>query len=162
MWFPDGRRVLINGTRSGQNIRSYIQAVDGGAPRELTPENIWATSISPDGEWVATVGTDQGTSLWPVAGGDPRPVLSSEPGDRAVAWTADGRRLWIFRRGQVPAEVLQLEIVTGERRLWKTLSPADATGVYSINDFKVTRDGRAYFYSYKRVLSQLYVVSGLK
>ena len=28
--------------------------------------------------------------------------------------------------------------------------------------FKVTPDGRSYFYSYKRVLSQLYVVTGLQ
>jgi hypothetical protein len=79
-----------------------------------------------------------------------------------VAWSSDGRWLWVFRRGEVPTEVSQLEIDTGRRRLWKRLEPPDTTGVYSITDFKVTRDGRSYFYSYKRVLSQLYVVSGLK
>jgi hypothetical protein len=43
---------------------------------------------------------------------------------------------------------------------------ADATrserGVYSITQFRVTPDGRAYFYIYKRVLSQLYTVNGLR
>jgi hypothetical protein len=79
-----------------------------------------------------------------------------------VAWSADGRWLWVFRRGDVPAEVSRLEMATGRRELWRTLKPPDSTGVYCINDFKVTRDGRAYFYSYKRVLSQLYMANGLK
>jgi hypothetical protein len=120
-------------------------------------------SISPDGEWVAAIGPEQGISLWPVRGGKAsRPVSSSQVGDRPVAWTADGRSLWIFRRGEVPAEVWQLEIDTGRRRLRKTLRPSDPSGVYSIHDFRVTRDGGAYFYSYKRVVSQLYSVQGLR
>jgi Tol biopolymer transport system component len=162
LWFPDGRRVLFNGTLPGGSLRSYVQDLRGGAPSALTPENTWVLSISPDGEWAAAIGPDQGVSLWPVAGGRPRPVPSSQPGDRPVAWSADGRWLWVFHRGEVPAEVSRLEMATGRRELWRTLKPPDSTGVYCINDFKVTRDGRAYFYSYKRVLSQLYMANGLK
>lgn len=163
LWFPDGRRILFNGAPLGRNARSYIQDLEGGAPRVLTPEDTWTVSISADGEWAAAIGPDQGISLWPVKGGrPPRQVPSSHPGDRPVAWSADGRWLWVFRRGEVPAEVSQLEIDTGQRRLWKKLQPPDSSGVYSITDFKVTRDGRAYFYSYKRVLSQLYAATGLR
>lgn len=162
LWLPDGLHVLFNGTRPGVNLRSYVQDLQGGPPRALTPENTWVLSISQDGVWAAATGPEQGISLWPVAGGEPRLVASSLPDDRPVAWSADGRSLWVFRRGAVPAEVSQLEIDTGRRRPWKSLQPPDPSGVYSINQFRVTRDGRAYFYSYKRVLSQLYTVSGLK
>jgi serine/threonine protein kinase/Tol biopolymer transport system component len=168
MWFPDGRRILFNG---GPDVRSYEQSLDGGPPRALTPKNTWTTAISPDGEWLATVqdqdapedqsGKRMPIELWPVAGGNPRSVRSSRPGDRPVAWSDDGRWLWVFRRGEVPAEVSRLEIDTGRRQVWKKLTPPDMSGVYSITDFKVTRDGRAYFYSYKRQLSHLYLVSGL-
>ena len=162
LWLPDGERVLFNGTEPGSSLRSYVQDLKGGPPRPLTPENNWAVSVSADGQWVAAIGPDHGISLWPVAGGEPRQVLSSRPGDRPVAWSADGRSLWIFRRGEVPAEVSQIEIETGRRILWKKLKPPDSSGVYSISDFRITRDGRAYFYSYKRALSQLYVAHGLK
>ena len=162
MWFPDGHHILFNGTQTGGNLRSYVQDLQGGPPRALTNENTWATSISPDGAWAAVIGPEQGISLWPVAGGSPRPVQSSQPGDRPVAWSGDGRWLWVFRRGEVPAEVSRLEIATGRRQLWRKLQPPDRSGVYSINDFKVALDGRAYFYSYKRVLSQLYLVDGLR
>jgi WD40 repeat protein len=163
LWFPDGRRLLFTGAPPGRNARTYVQDLEGGAPRALTPENVWALSISPDGEWVAAIGAEPGSVLWPVASEQkPRPVPSSLPGDRPVAWSADGRSLWVFRRGEVPAEVWQLDIATGRRQLWKKLRPPDPGGVYSINDFRVTRDGRAYAYSYKRVVSQLYLAKGVR
>jgi eukaryotic-like serine/threonine-protein kinase len=161
-WFPDGRRILFSGRESGRDLRSYIQDVKEGPPRALTPENTRALSISPDGAWTAAIGPGQAISLWPVAGGPSRPVHGSQAGDRPVAWSADGRSLWLFRRGEVPAHVFQLDIATGRRHLWKTLVPPDAAGVYSIIEFQVTPTGHAYFYSYTRLLSQLYLVRGLK
>ena len=68
-WFPDGRRILFNGRESGHDLRSYIQDIDGGPPRPLTPESTRALSISPDGEWAAAIGPGQAILLWPVSGG---------------------------------------------------------------------------------------------
>ena len=161
-WFPDGKRVLFNGTRQGGRLRSYVQDIDGGAPSPLTEEDTWGLVVSPDGQRVAAIGSQGGISLWPVAGGAPTPLASSHGGDRPVAWSADGRLLWIFRRGEVPAEVSQIELATGKRQLWKKLQPPDASGVYSIGTFRVTPDGRSYFYSYRRTLSQLYTAAGLR
>jgi hypothetical protein len=79
-----------------------------------------------------------------------------------VQWSADGRSLWLFRRGEVPGHVFQLDLEDGQRRLWRTLVPPDPTGVYSIIDFRITPTGHAYFYSYARLLSQLYVVRDLR
>jgi hypothetical protein len=46
--------------------------------------------------------------------------------------------------------------------VWKKISPADVAGVYSIGDFYITPSGHAYFYSFERVLSQLYVARHLR
>ena len=161
-WFPDGRRILFNGSEKGHDLRSYIQEVPNGRPRPFTPENTRAVAISPDGEWAAAIGPAQGISLWPTAGGPPRTVHGTEPGERPVAFSADGRSLWLFRRGEVPANVFQLDIANGKRQLWKTLVPRDSAGVYSIIEFQVTPTGNSYFYSYTRLLSQLYLVRGLR
>ena len=112
--------------------------------------------------WVAAVGSDNTISLWPVGDGPSRVVRGSEPGDRPVAWSADGRSLWLFRRGEVPTNVFRLDIATGRRELWKTLVPPDPDGVYSIIEFCVTPAGDSYFYSYRRLLSQLFLVTGLE
>jgi dipeptidyl aminopeptidase/acylaminoacyl peptidase len=162
-WFADGKRILFSGREPGRNMRSYIQQAGGGPPVPLTPEHIWALSIAPDGSAVAAIGDEQdGISIWPVDGGPSRTVPGSQKWDRPVSWSADGKALWIFRRGEVPAQVIKLEIATGRREPWKKLAPSDLAGVYSITEFAITPAGHAYFYSYRRLLSQLYLVRGIK
>ena len=115
------------------------------------------------GDWVAAVGDDEpGVWQWPVDGGPSRLLPGSQNGDRPVTFTPDGQGLWIFRRGEVPADVVKLDIATGRRELYKRLTPSDIGGVYSITEFAITPDGQSYFYGYRRLLSQLYLVHGLK
>jgi eukaryotic-like serine/threonine-protein kinase len=162
-WFPDGRHVLFTASEVGKASRSYVQDINGGLPTPLTPEDTRGLAISQAGDMVAVVGGQpQEMSIWPMAGGTPRPVRGARPDDRPVSWTPDGRSLWMFRRGEVPAPVFQLDLTTGERRLWKNLVPPDAAGVYSIQEFRITPNGDAYAYGYSRLLSQLYLVRGLK
>jgi hypothetical protein len=55
-----------------------------------------------------------------------------------------------------------VDVVSGRRRLWKQLAPPDLSGVYSINEVEMTPTGDAYFYSYRRFVSELYVATGLR
>jgi hypothetical protein len=163
MLFPDGRRLLFNGSMAKEGIRAFVQKIDDGAPEPLTPLGTKALAISPDGQWVAATGSGPGIWLYPVSGeGPPRPVSGSKEDDRPAAWTADGKALWVFRRDSVPASVFRLDLEGGQRQLWKTLIPPDPVGVYSLPQFKTTPAGDAYFYAYTRVLSQLYVARGLR
>ena len=162
--FPDRRRLLFNGSMAKQDIRAYVQDLDGGGgPEPLTPPRTKALAISPDGQWVAATRTDPGIWLYPVAGAaPPRPVSGSKEDDRPAAWSADGKALWVFRRDTVPASVFRLDLESGQRQLSKSLIPPDPVGVYSIPQFKTTPTGDAYFYGYTRVLSQLYMARGLR
>ncbi|MGE5834477.1 MAG: TolB family protein, partial [Acidobacteriota bacterium] len=163
--FPDGTaRVLFTGKRNGEEKRSYVQdTTGGGVPTAITPQGTWGVAISPSGEWIAAIGTGQGITIWPArGGGKPKAVPGSEEGERPVAWHQNGQSLWIFRRGEIPADIYTLDIATGRRQPWKSLSPPDTAGVYSIIEFQITPSGNAYAYSYTRLLSQLYLVRGLK
>ncbi len=162
-WFPDGKRILFTGAPPDRPQRSYVQDASGGAPRPLTPEGIRGLAISSDSTQIAAVGgTDPTISIWSETGVLQQHVKGSLADDRPVAFSADGRSLWLFRRGEVPAHVYKLDVASGLRQLWKTLVPPDAAGVYSVIEFQITPDGQSYFYSYTRLLSELYVVSGLK
>jgi hypothetical protein len=59
-------------------------------------------------------------------------------------------------------KVYRLDVATGAKELWKELLPADAAGVTQVGTVVPTPDGRAYVYSYIRLLSEMYVVEGLK
>ena len=161
-WFPSADRILFTGAKANEQLRSYVQDVRGSPPQPITPEGTWGLSISPDGDKIAAVTAQQPITLWSVSGTRLREVKGSLPDDRPVAWSADARSLWIFRRGEIPAHVYKLDLDSGERKPWKTLVPPDAAGVYSVIEFQITPTGDAYVYGYTRQLSQLYLVRGLK
>ena len=49
-----------------------------------------------------------------------------------------------------------------KRQPFKEIAPADPAGVQSIANIRFSADGKAYAYSTLRVLSDLYVVEGMK
>ena len=100
--------------------------------------------------------------LYPVAGGDPVLVPGAQPDEVPTGWSADGRSIYVFRFGEIPARVFQLELSSGHRKLWKELVPADAAGIDTIRGITITPDARSYVYGYIRTLSDLYLVEGLK
>src|SRR5262249_55159252 len=55
-WFPDGKRVLLLARASGRGPKLYVQEVEAGDPRPVTPEGVDIGPISPDGKLVASRG----------------------------------------------------------------------------------------------------------
>jgi dipeptidyl aminopeptidase/acylaminoacyl peptidase len=162
-WFADGRRILFTGREEGKGLRSYVQDIgDGRPPQPVTPEKTWALALSPDETRIAVIGTGKPISIQQLTGGPQQPVKGSQEGERPVAWSDDGRSLYLFRRGEVPGHIMKLDIATGRRQTLHTLVPPDTAGVYSIIEVRVTPAGHAYAYSYSRLLSQLYLVRDLK
>jgi eukaryotic-like serine/threonine-protein kinase len=161
-WLPGDGRIVFNGRRAGSGLRAYVQGLAEGEPEPVTPEDTVAVGVPPLGDCVAATSQGTGLSLYPLNGGPAVAVGGSEPGDRVSGWAADGRSLWVFRRDEVPARIHRLDLATGRRELWRTVSPADPAGVFSVTNFLVTADGRSYAYSFSRVLSDLYVVEGVR
>lgn len=147
----------------------FVQDLPDGLPKPITPEGI-ATEYSfttPDGAWIPA-GSDYDAApfqLYPVAGGESRPIRGLEKGDQPIRFSADGRRLFV-RSGYAPdntrARIALLDLETGRKQPWRTLQPADPAGVTDIDIFVPTPDGRAYIYGYRRTLSDLFLVEGLK
>ena len=80
-FLPDGRSLLIAGSEASRARRLFLQDLEGGLPRPITPEGVTALySIpSPDGQWVAA-GHDWKTTpdaLYPLRGGNPAPFPAS-------------------------------------------------------------------------------------
>jgi Tol biopolymer transport system component len=162
-WLPDGKQLVFSGNEAGHGFRLYVTSPGEAKPRPISPEGVNpVVMISPKGDFAASVGPDHKLYLYPTAGGEPVPVPGAEPDEAPTGWSADGRSLYVFRFGQIPAKVFELELSTGKRKLWKELVPADAAGIDTIRGVTMSRDAKAYVYGYIRTLSDLYMVEGLK
>jgi serine/threonine protein kinase len=165
-WFPDGKQVVFQGRESGHDWRCYIQSIDGGPPRAITPERTTGSAgeifISPDARFVIAADAQHQPSFYPVAGGAPQPISHLESMERIIGWTSDGHSLYLAVRHEMPIKVYRFDPSTGRRELLKEITPADPAGIFSANRIFMTPDGKGYAYSVSRVLSDLYVVEGLK
>ncbi len=165
-WLPDSKQILFAASEQGRGVRLYVQSVEGGKPRAISPEGITSAlpgfAVTPDGKSVAAIGLDRKGTLFPIEGGQPRPIPGLMDGEFPLRFSPDGRSLFVWRRGDVPARVSRVDIETGRREVWKDLLPADPAGVERISNVLVAPDGKSYVYCYARLLSDLFVVEGLK
>ena len=163
-WFPDGKRVLFSGNEPDHGVRLYVQDVDGGKAKAISPEGVHATAflVSPDSQSVAGIGPDQQGYFYPVSGGEPRPIRGLEAGEQPVAWSLDGSSLYIYRPGELPAKVYRLDLATGQKTFLRQLMPSDPAGVETIGPILLTPDAKTCVYGYHRTLSDLYLVDGLR
>jgi Tol biopolymer transport system component len=163
-WFPDGKRILIAGIEPNHGLRLYVQDIDSDKFEAVSPEGTdgSAYALSPDGTAVAAMGPDAKPYLFPIPAGDSRPIKGLLPGEVPVGWSADGRSLYIYKGGELPAKVYRLDIASGNRTLWKQLMPPDPAGVEFVGPVLPTPDGSSYVYGYRRLLSDLYLVEGLQ
>jgi dipeptidyl aminopeptidase/acylaminoacyl peptidase len=162
-WLSDGNRVVFLGNEAGHAPRLYVQGLSDTQSRPITPEGIHGNAVaSPDGQWVAAVGPDLQCHLYPTAGGDARTVPGMLGGELPTGWDADGQSLYVYRPGEMPAHIVRVELSSGKRTPFKEVQPSDPTGVDSLRGLLLSRDTKTYAYGYIRLLSDLYMVEGLK
>jgi hypothetical protein len=161
-FLPDGRRIVVVGNEPNRPARTYVVDVNGGKPRAVTPEGVYATLPSPDGKYLCGADSSAKLGLYPVDGGSPRIVQLPEDGLVASQWSADGLGLYVYRLGEVPLKIFRLEIGTGKMTPVRELVPPDSAGVVTIAPVVTNFKGSEFAYSYYQTLSALYVISGLK
>ena len=163
-WFPDGKRILFSGNGPGQGVRLYVYDIASNKSQPITPEGVDGNAffVSPDSQWVAGIGPDRKGYLYPVGGGEPRVIPGLNPGEQPITFSTDGRSLYIYQPGELPASVYRLDIQTGQRTLWRQLLPSDPAGVETIGPILMTPDAQTCIFGYHRMLADLYLVEGLK
>jgi|KBSSwiStaDraftv2_1062776.scaffolds.fasta_scaffold106623_2 Tol biopolymer transport system component len=163
-FLPDGRRIVFSANEPGHGTRLFLVDTAGGSPRPLSPEGyrLISRSVSPDGKRVIVLGPDRNRYFYPLEGGEPQPIPGLLPDETPYGWNGDGRFLYVARRRDLPARVSKLDVQTGKRELWRDLMPADGAGIVNISPVLATPDGSGYVYGYFRILSDMYLVEGLK
>jgi Tol biopolymer transport system component len=165
-WLPDQKRIVFSAKERGHAGRCYVQDIDRGLPRPITPEGVeaaqWKLLVSRDGRYIAARDAAKNVALYPIDGGPPRPIPGIVVGDDPIQWSADERFLYVRAVGDFPAMVYRLDMMTGHRDLWKAVGPQDPAGVRGVGKVLMTPDASSYVYSYWRSLNELFLVDGIK
>lgn len=161
-WFmPDGQSVLVAGIESGHLPRSYVQSIQGGPARPVTPEGLLGRLPSPDGKYFVVQQPDQLQGIYDTQRGEVRPIPRTTGPMWPAGWSPDSRYLYMYTRTGPPSQIWRFEIGTARKEFVKQLSPTDPAGILEIFSVQMTTDTKTFVYGYDRYLSELYVVDGL-
>jgi Tol biopolymer transport system component len=161
-FFPDGRRILICGMEPAGTPGLYTLDLSGGKPRRIAEglTIISSRHISPDGKTVVALDAAGKLVLLRLDGGLARPLPGSIPNDTALRWSDGGD--FFVAQGRKVVEIFRLDVATGRREPWRTLAPPDPAGVRGSRPILLSADGKSLVYGCYRVLSDLYIVEGLR
>ena len=169
-WWPVGRPTFCpTDVRSCSEEGRRIAA--GASMSRTSTEDRFAPSLLRMSEhkgWrlpTAAMSSEEPRNKWfkfAVDGSAPIPLTYLDRDDEPLQWSPDGSLLFVRRGGAWPAAVDLVNAATGDRRPWKTIQPADPVGIDTVVRILVTPDGKSYCHDYVRVLSELFVVEGLK
>ena len=130
----------------------------------MTPEGVTVSlrnTVTPDGKWLAAEAKGA-VWLFPIGGGESRPVTGTAAGDVPIRWNADGTVLFISVLAPPGLRVFALNVATGTRTLLHDVAVRDRVGAVNIQRVWMSADGRSYAYAYFRVLQGLYVIKGVR
>jgi serine/threonine protein kinase len=159
-FLPDGKNVVFAGTEPGHKSRIYVQAIESGVARPISPEGVDGFVPTADGKFV--FGLADSVAMYPVDGqGTPRPVPGIHPEETIFSASSDGRSALVGTLFSYSMDVMRVDLATGRRELIKKIGPSDPAGTMLVGAV-FTRDGKYYAYSCFNTLSQLYLVEGLR
>jgi Tol biopolymer transport system component len=164
-WLPDGRRVVLFGQPPGQPSRGYVQDVDG-APKPFTPEGArpirwWSLPVSPDGSRVVAESPAGVPMIYHLAEGAADSVPGLTAADVPVQWQEDGRGLFVARGNGLPWVIDRLDLATGRRTHALDIRPREIAGM-RLSIVAISPNGQHYVHNYSRLLTDLFVVTGLR
>ncbi len=162
-YLPDGKHLLSPGIEEGHGVRDYLIDASTGDSKPITPEGTAGSALSPDGQSVAVMGPDGKRGIWPLDGGGFRPIPGLDSKYGVIGWTPDGGSLYVASNhlGEKAIKVYRVSITTGKMEFWKSFGDSLPAGAEA-GAPHFSADGSAYAYVYSQVLSEAYVVKGLK
>ena len=161
-FLPNGRQIVFGGREKDRGARIYVQDIDSGTIRAISPENVVTGGLAtPDSRYV--IGRQNGRVFkYAVDESTSIPLTYLDSDDVPLQWSSDQSVLYVQRMGTWPPAVDRVDTTTGKRERWKIIQPADPSGIDSILRILITPDGKSYCHDYVRLLSELSIVEGLK
>jgi Tol biopolymer transport system component len=164
VFVPDGRAVVLSANEPDRPKRLFLQDVSGGDPRPISEEGVERPqAVTPDGSHLVAFDEEGLLALYPLQGGAPRAVKGSRPGDFGLAFSADGKVLFVRADdGAAGVALHHIDLERGVREPWKVLAREGGNPAAFVTSMALSADGAAYAYTYRDDTSTLYVAEGLR
>lgn len=162
---PDNEPGLLLTCRDGaETPRLYfISLQEGVAPRAITPADFPLSpagqAVTPDGTRVVVKPADGVAVEFGLDGTGPRSLAGVLPGDEPLEYGLGGRILFVRSMGAKPAAIYRVDLETGDRILWRELSPEAGGGVFSVEYVLMSQDGAVHVYSFRRTINRLGIIA---
>ena len=166
---PDDKRVLITTAGSGQPPQSAVQDIETGSVHPVGPSGRYIAAFvitlfpgpSPDGK--SCIQTDGQGHYWlqSIEGESVRELRGIADGERIINWHADSDNAFIAHPDGINVQIYNLNLTTGQRKLWTIFSPQDKSARAGHSVVFITPDGAHFAYQSQRVLSTLFVAKDL-
>jgi len=163
-FLPDGKRLLAIGIEPSHGMRDYLIDLSDGTAKPITPEGTIGVVLSPDARLVVVHDSEGKWGLFPLDGGEVRPIPGLDPSYTVSGWAPDGTSLYARKNSTRGGTVQMLKVnsVTGKVDPWKSFGPNLQSGVMAVSSPRFSRDGTGYAYIYVQDVAQAYVMRGLK
>lgn len=154
-------RFLVHLLDESFGLHTHVLDTETGVLAPV-PGHRQVARIAPNGCWGVVPGGSE-LRLANLETGEVRDICSLRAGWSAIRWSNTGNEIFIYEPGKdyATANLVRINIQTGERHPWITLHPPDRVGVYLSRWVDVTPDGQSYAYTYQQDLGDLYILDGL-
>jgi hypothetical protein len=167
-FLSDSHHIVYVASEKGHRGRTWLQDINGGTPRPITPEGTAGFIVSPDDKWLIAGRRVGGTAveepvLISIESGKIEEAHGLKPDDRVPGWTSDGQ-LYVasaVNGNHASVHIDKLNPRTGVRITWRDLPMPPLAGILPDPPI-ITPDGAAYGYDYRLRLSDLYTVNGVR
>jgi eukaryotic-like serine/threonine-protein kinase len=158
-WRADSKSFIVSARQPNHKIRIYSIDISTKAVQPLLPEGIAGGSPSPDGRFLLGA-EDRVLKIFTEAGQEVRSLGKLGVADSIDKWSEDGKSILVWS-GDLKPRLERMDAVTGKRYTFGEIKPPDMTGVVSVVHPRSTPDGKAHVYSEYRLLTDLFVATGL-
>jgi eukaryotic-like serine/threonine-protein kinase len=162
-FLPDGKHLIAIGIETGHGVRDYMIDVSSGDSKPITPEGVSGTLVSPDGKSVGVRGPDGKMEIWSLESNSARPIPGLDPKYYATSWSSDGKSIYVGSslRQEAAADVFKVDVESGKMTPWRKFG-GELAAARNVSVPVVVGDGDAYAYVYVQLLSEAYVVRGMR
>ena len=166
-----GRRVLVTGTRDGTPAGTVIDLTTSSRHdidlsvlrgRVYVSYREMPVHVSPDGDTFSVTADDGAVMAWKLDGNGPTELLKLGSNERFVGWGRTANDLYVATWDGPKVRLDTVQRSPARRTPTREILIRDPTGMLHTPNLFLTPDASSYVYTFTRMESTLYLVSGLR